>query len=105
MRLFRRPQAAVELDEHLDRPRNLFEPCDRRLEVAGIGEAVGADRAAVGKLEVLAVDFQNVAVGVASLEMRAEADAPLNYGDFMRRNRKAAELGDQSQRATLRHDQ
>ena len=51
-------------------------------EVAGVGEAVGADGAELGEAKGLAVVFEEVAAGLGVEQLDAELDAAGDEGDF-----------------------
>ena len=92
-------------DDHFEGAFAIFIGGDGREEVAGVGQAVGADRAEVGQAERLAVVLADVAAGLAVGQLDAELDAARNDGQFARRNFENAELRAQQQLALLRQDQ
>ena len=82
-----------------------FVPGDGGLEVARVGQAIGADRPAVGQRELGAVVFADVAARGAVDQFDAEFDAARDDADIAGRYVDAAELGEKAQARLLRHDQ
>ena len=86
--------------------RLLFlEPGDRRLEVARIGQAVGADRPAIGKRELGAVVLADIAAHRTADQLDLEDHAARDDAHFARPHLDDAHLGDEADAAFLRHDQ
>ena len=77
---------------------------DRGEEVARIGEAIGADRAALRQREGAAVIFAEIAARRAAGEFDAELDAARDHRDLAGLDIDAAELGDEAQIALLHHE-
>ncbi|MNN40485.1 hypothetical protein D3C81_1545620 [compost metagenome] len=99
------PQAAIELGDQLEIAVDVFECGMRGLEIARIGQAVGADRAQVGQLQQCAEVLADVATARAVRQLDTEADAARNHRDLLRFDLDHAQLGQQAQAAQLRHDQ
>ena len=78
---------------------------DRREEVARIGEAIRADRPAVGQREAAAVVLADVGARRTVDQLDAEDHAARNDADFARLDLDHAELGAEAQRALLRDDE
>ena len=78
---------------------------DRRVEVARIGEAVGADRPAVGQGEGAAVILAQIGPRRPVDQLDPEDDAALDQADLAGLDLDDAELGAEAQPAFLRHDQ
>ena len=77
----------------LERFVAVLEPGGGRLEVARIGEPVGADRAEIGQAEGGAEILGDIAGGAALGQQHAEADAAGNDGDLAGGDVDPAELG------------
>src|SRR5215472_7552010 len=75
-----------------------------RLEVAGVGEAVGADGTSVGQRELGTVVLTDVAARRAVDELDLEFDPPRDDADLARPGLDPAELGEEAQYPLLRHD-
>ena len=89
----RRPQRAEIFLDDLDRLVDVLERRDRRLEIARIGEAVGADRAELGQAERSAVILGDIAARFA-VDLDPELHAARDQRDPARRDLHPAELGD-----------
>ena len=83
----------------------IFEGGDGRQEIARVGEAVGADRAEVGKPEGRAVVLADVAARRAVRQIDAELDAARDDADLAGRDIEDAEFGGDAQASLLRDDQ
>ncbi|KAG1450372.1 hypothetical protein G6F57_016420 [Rhizopus arrhizus] len=99
------PQAAFELGDQLEVTVHVLECRMRGLEVAWVGQAVGADRAEVGQLQQRAVVLADVAAARAVGQFHPEAHATRDHRDLLRLDLDHAHLGQQAQRAQLGHDQ
>ena len=76
------------------------------LEVAGVGEAVGADGTEFGEGEVALVELEDVtADGLVGVEVDSVANAAGNDADFIGADQEVAQLCLNVQGAVLRHDQ
>ena len=99
------PQAAFELGDQFEVAIHILERRMRGFEVARIGQAVGSDRAEVGQLQQRTVVLADVATARAIGQFNAEAHAARDHRDLLRLDLDHAQLGQQAQRAQLRHDQ
>src|SRR3546814_20228667 len=68
----RRPQIAEEFLHDLAGVVAILEPRDRRFEIAGIGEPVGADRPEIGEPEQVAVILRDIAARASIRQQRSE---------------------------------
>ena len=100
----RAPQAAIGL--HVKRVRRfaILVGGDGRQEVARVGQAIRADRPALGGAERRAVVFADVAAGGLAHEFNAEFQRAGNADDLARRRLDDAELGDEAQAPLLGHE-
>src|SRR5829696_2116182 len=57
------PQISAELCDDLAVLVAVFEPCNRRFEVARIRKTVSTDRSEIGKTKMLSVIFANITAG------------------------------------------
>src|SRR5580704_15736030 len=71
----------------------LLEACDRGLEVAWVGEAIGTDRPARGQGESRAIILADISARRVALEPRLKLHPARNDGDIAWRDGEAAELG------------
>src|SRR5690348_13409014 len=78
---------------------------NRRQEVARVGQAVGADRAALGQGQRAAVVLAEIAPRRAAPQLHAELYAARDDGDLARRDVDDAELGPEPELALLRHEE
>ena len=78
---------------------------DRRQEVARVGQAVGADRPALGQRERAAVVLAQIAAGRPARELDPDLHAARDDGDLAGLDVDDAELGPEPQLALLRHEQ
>ena len=78
---------------------------DRRVEIARVGEAVGADRPAVRQRQRAAVVLAHVGARRSVDQFAAEDHAAGNDADFAGLDLDDAELGAEAQLVLLRHDQ
>ena len=78
---------------------------DGGFEIARVGEAVGADRAAFGQAEGAAVILADIAAGGAAEQVGRELHAARDDHDFAGLRLDHAEFGAEAQRAVLRHEQ
>ena len=101
----RGPQAAEKLGGDVELAVAVFIGGHGRLEVARIGEAVGADGAELGQAERQAVVFADVAAGLLLLKHDAEFDAARDHADLAGRDVEDAEFGVEAQRAELGNDE
>ncbi|CUI67301.1 Uncharacterised protein [Achromobacter xylosoxidans] len=99
------PEAAGELGDQFEVAFHVFVPGHRRLEVAGIGQAVRADRAQFGQAQRGAEVLQHVAARAVVQQLHAEAHAARDHGDLQRLQVDQAQFGGQAQAALLRHQQ
>jgi hypothetical protein len=83
----------------------VLERRDGGLEVARVGEAVGADRAAVGQVELLAVVLADEAAARAFEDFHAVEEAAGEERDLLRLDVDDAEFGAEAQAAFLRDDE
>ncbi len=77
---------------------------DRREEIARIGKAIGADRAALRQREGAAVILAEIAARGAAGNLDAEFHAARDHRDLAGLDVDPAELGDEAQIALLRHE-
>ena len=80
----RTPEVAAELRDQLEVAFAVFVGCDRRADVARIGQAVRADHAEVGQLKQLARVLAHVAARRAVGQADLEANAARNDRDLLR---------------------
>ena len=99
------PEIAHELRDQLEASFPVLVPCERRLEVAGIGQSVGADRPQVGQPQQRAVILADVAARGRVEQLDAEADSARDDDDFLRLDVDASELGCTTQAPLLRDDE
>ena len=92
-----RPELAEELGDDFEVAVDVFVGGDGGEEVAGVGEAVGADGAEVGQAEGLAVVFADVAAGLVVEELDAELDAARDDGEIAGLDFEDAALGDEAE--------
>lgn len=102
--LFGLEQVALVLGGHRVVHAAVLVPRRRRQEVAGVCQAVGPYGPEVGQLEMAVEHFQDVAARRAA-HGHGEAHALLNDADLIGGHVHAAELGDDVQRALLRHNE
>eukprot|EP00162_Nutomonas_longa_P014577 comp22026_c0_seq2/m.50715 comp22026_c0_seq2/g.50715 ORF comp22026_c0_seq2/g.50715 comp22026_c0_seq2/m.50715 type:complete len:426 (+) comp22026_c0_seq2:1019-2296(+) len=86
------------------RRRAVF-PCDRGLEVARVGESVGADRPELGQSKVALVHLEDVSAAWAGGWVDAPADAALHDCDFAWAHAQSSELCADVESAELRHEE
>ena len=98
-------EAAAPFDHEVMRGVAILEGGDRGLEITRVGEAVGADRAAVGKGEFRPVILADIATGVIAGEAVFCHHAARHNGDMARRHPHPAHFGEDLDLAVLRHDQ
>ncbi|MPL83872.1 hypothetical protein SDC9_29831 [bioreactor metagenome] len=98
-------EAAAPLDDHARTRLAVLEGGDGAFEVARVGEAVRADRAAAGQVELLAVILAHEAAGGAVQHLDPIDEAARQDGDFLGLEVDHAELGAEPQPALLRHHQ
>src|SRR4029434_1408339 len=79
----------------------LFKGRDRRLEVAGIGKAVGTDRSAVGQGEFGAVILAQITADRAVDQFDLELHTARDHADLAGSELDPAELGEEPQGAVL----
>ena len=98
-------ELAAPFDDQPARRLLVLEPGDRRLEVARIGQAVGADRPAIGQRELGAVVLADIAARRSVDQLDLEHQAARQDADLARLDLDHAHLGDEAHAAHLRHDQ
>ena len=99
------PERAAPLHEQPRRRVAVLVGRDRRQEVARVGQAVGADRAALGQRERAAVVLAEIAARRAVRQLDAKLDAARDHRDLAGLDVDDAELGAEPQPALLRHEQ
>src|SRR5262249_4296701 len=83
----------------------ILEGCHRRLEVAGVGEAVRTDGTAVGQRELGTVVLADVATCGPVDQLDLEFDAARDDANFAGSSLDPAELGEKARTSLLRHDE
>ena len=73
-------QLAAPFDGECERSLRVLEGGDGCQEIAPVGEAIGADRPAVGQRECAAVVFADVGARRTVDELNAEDDAARSFG-------------------------
>ena len=99
------PELAEELGDDFEVAFAVFKGGDGVEEVAGVGEAVGADGAEVGEAEGLAVVFADVAAGGLVEEIDVELDAARDDDELAGGNFEDAALGVEAEGALLGEDE
>ncbi|MNS89852.1 hypothetical protein D3C72_1238770 [compost metagenome] len=100
----RGPQQAAVFLHALGRAIHVLEPGDGGLEVARIGQTVGADGTEVRQAERAAVILADIAAH-RTVDFHAEAHAARDDHDMAGRRLDHAHLGDKAVAPRLRHDQ
>ncbi len=104
MRQLGHKQRAAPFHEQFGRRVLVLIGRDRGEEIAGVGKAVGADRAALRQREGAAVIFAEIAARGAACDLDAEFHAARDHHDLAGLGVDPAELGDETQVALLRHE-
>src|SRR3546814_2084827 len=106
----RRPQIAEEFLHDLAGVVAILEPRDRRFEIAGIGEPVGADRPEIGEPEQVAVILRDIAARARSEEHTSELQSLMrnSYAVFClkkkKKNKHTSEQKKQKSKKTTKHN-
>ncbi len=104
MRQLGQPQFATPLHEQLGRRVLVFIGGHRRQEIAGIGQAIRADRPSLRQGKRTAVVFAEIAACRPRRNLGPEFDAARNHHDFAGLRIDHPEFGDQAQVALLQHE-
>ncbi len=83
----------------------IFVGCNRSFEVAGVGQAVGADGAKLGQTESEAIVLADVTASMLAAKFNAELDAARDDADFAGRDFEDAEFGVKADDAGLRNNE
>src|SRR6188474_1384639 len=92
-------EAAAPLGQQPAWPLAVLKTCNRRLEVARVGETVGADRAAVGQRELGAVVLADIAARGRTGELDLENHAARHDADLAWLDTDGAHFGDNDKAA------
>ena len=87
-------EAAAPFDRQAAGLFAIFESGDRRLEIAGIGEAIGADRPTIRHGELGAIVFTDIAARAGLEQLHVEFYATWDDANFPRLDLDAAEFGE-----------
>src|SRR3712207_938498 len=101
----RRPEAAEILLDELHLPFGILILSDGGEEVAGIGEAVGADRPELGQAEEASVVLGDITPRLPVRQRGAKANAPGDERDLARSDVDAAHLGVEGDAPMLRDEE
>ncbi len=98
-------EVAHELRDQLEITFNVFVPRHRGLEIARVGQTVGADYAQVGQPKRCAVALADVTTSGYIKQLDAKANATRDHHDFLRFGVNQAEFGSKAKSPLLQHNQ
>ena len=101
----RAPQVALELGDQFELAFHVLVGRHRRLEIAWIGQAVGADGPQVRQAQRCTEVLADIAARLAIGQFDQEAHTARDHGDLLRADIDHAELGGDAQAPLLRDDQ
>ena len=99
------PESALEFLDHQGRFIDVLEGGDGAFEVARVGQAVRADGAAMGQVELLAIVLADEAAAGAFEHLDPVDEAAGDHGDLLWRQVDHTEFGREAQPPLLRHPQ
>ena len=105
MRHLRPPQRSPPFDGEAYRLIVIFIRRHGREKIAGIGEAIGADRATLGQREGATIILAHVAARGSIGQLDPKRNAARDDDDFTGLGQDDAHLGHEAQPPLLRHDQ